>query len=76
MKIILDNLFRKGEKINIEELGKFNLFRNKILHGDERYMGYGTTPNLIRLFLYLDFLIKIFDKITLFEINRTSEIDF
>jgi len=62
----IDNLFlssleiSKKEEIDIE---KYNLFRHKIMHGDPKFLDYGTEANLIRLVLYIDSCVKTIARI-------------
>ncbi len=43
-----------------EELEKYNKYRNKILHGDIQFLNYGTNENLVRTWLELNILIRIY----------------
>lgn len=54
--VIFDVLFKHGNKIIQQDEG---VFRNKILHGDKEFLDYGTKENLVRVFLYVDFVIKL-----------------
>jgi len=58
-------LINKGnfDKLSPEEISKYDKFRNKILHGDKRFLNYGTVENLIRSWLELNLLIKIYNEL-------------
>lgn len=43
-----------------EDLKKYNKYRNKILHGDKQFLNYGTDENLVRSWLELNILIKVY----------------
>lgn len=59
---IIGELFKNSydftkEKENGDNV--INLNRHKIQHGDRILLDYGSEENLVRLFLYIDFMIKI-----------------
>lgn len=48
------------EHFSKEDLEKYNKYRNKILHGDKQFLNYGTDENLVRSWLELNILIKVY----------------
>jgi len=61
-EIIINGLFKNSYEFDEDKKkdnNPINLNRHKILHGDKALLDYGTQENLVRLFLYLDFIIKI-----------------
>lgn len=55
---IFKNSFKYKKEKN-EGLNISTIHRHSILHGDPILLNYGSEPNVVRLFLYLDFMIKI-----------------
>ncbi len=51
---------QKVKNVSKEDLEKYNKYRNKILHGDKQFLNYGTDENLIRCWLELNTLIKVY----------------
>ncbi len=57
----------KLDKLTEEDIAKYNKYRHKIMHGDKMFLNYGTEENLIRSWLELDMLIKIYDKLAIIQ---------
>ncbi|MCT4552884.1 MAG: hypothetical protein N4A44_04410 [Alphaproteobacteria bacterium] len=53
---------KNGELETELKLENFDLFRNKILHGDKDYLDYGTKENLVRCFLFIHFISFLIKK--------------
>ena len=51
---------KNTEFFSQEDLEKYNKYRNKILHGDKQFLNYGTDENLVRSWLELNILIKVY----------------
>lgn len=62
-EIIFDRAFARKDKVSKLDIEKYNKFRNKILHGDPKFLNYGTEANMIRTWLEIDFLIKVHNEI-------------
>ncbi len=62
-EIIFNTTFARKDKILELNIEKYNKFRNKILHGDKKFLNYGTEVNMIRAWLEVDFLIKVHNEI-------------
>jgi hypothetical protein len=60
-EVIFSGLFRDSNKITPND--SYSLFRNKIMHGDKEYLGYGNEGNFIRLMLYAEFIIKLIKQV-------------
>lgn len=60
----------KIEKLSDCEIEKYNKFRPKILHGDSKFLDYGTKENLIRSWLELAFIAKILEIICMKQIGE------
>ena len=58
-KAVMKNT-QKIETYTKDDLEKYNKYRNKILHGDKQFLNYGTDENLIRSWLELHTLIKVY----------------
>lgn len=61
--IIFNIAFAGGERISKFDIQRYNKFRNKILHGDSKFLNYGTEVNMIRAWLEVDFLIMVHNEI-------------
>lgn len=62
-KVIFEAVMKNTKKIENfteEDLEKYNKYRNKILHGDVQFLNYGTDENLIRTWLELNIVIKVY----------------
>lgn len=61
--VIFEAVMKNTQKVknfSKEDLEKYNKYRNKILHGDKQFLNYGTDENLIRCWLELNTLIKVY----------------
>lgn len=63
---------RKIENFTKEDLEKYNKYRNKILHGDKQFLNYGTDENLVRSWLELNTLIKVY---SIYRDFKTKELE-
>lgn len=63
---------QKVENFSKEDLEKYNKYRNKILHGDKQFLNYGTDENLIRCWLELNTLIKVY---SIYKNYKAKELD-
>ena len=70
-KAVMKNT-RKIENFTEDDLEKYNKYRNKILHGDKQFLNYGTDENLIRSWLELHTLIKVY---SIYKDYKTKELD-
>lgn len=73
--VIFEAVMKNTQKVknfSKEDLEKYNKYRNKILHGDKQFLNYGTDENLIRCWLELNTLIKVY---SIYKNYKAKELD-
>ncbi len=64
--VICRGVFQSSEQFKRQKqegTNTANFNRHRIIHGDKISLDYGTTENVIRAFLYIDFMVKIIVKL-------------